>query len=602
MFPKTIFQYITQEENKFDTDTIDVGSNWKWNFKNHVQMIFHLKHGVFFNGENDWMRAFKNIMEPVLSLAYWTEDIEVKDVTFYIENAQGRVLSFFVKKYHDEIYVKEHNLDELFDEITESDVDYGGVLVDMVGKDRPKVIELTKVAFCDQTDITGGPIGIKMYLSPSKLKSMEKNGWFKSENGASGSVQDLVSMANFDKDPEGGKMGQKENTTTGKNIEVYITRGPLPMSYLEENGDEEEIVDQIHIDAFYYDKKKQRQGFTIYKKKASEGSIKFFASQKVSGRSLGRGWGERMLHPQVWTNFLEIHKTQMLQGGAKTPLMTDDPTFTNRNKIQDMENNEITIISKDSKLPPTPIQTLNPNSIQLYERSIDTWFQYAQYAGAAFDPLMGKESASGTTFRGQNQVVQQGKGPHDRLRGKRAKYIEEIYRDKEYGIIASIKKDILKGKKFLATLTGDEMMWVSEQYAINQWNKHVVEKTLAGGEFVEGEKEMFIEEFKKNMQKKGDKHLLEWLGKEFEDVEIKMGINIAGKQKDLAGLSDKFLSIVQFAFSNPQAFQQTLQIPGMKNAFDSILEYSGISQSDFFTATQNMPVPSPVQQVSAPTA
>jgi len=591
MFPKTIFQYIVSQESAFDTDEINIGTNWKWNFKKHVQMIFHLKHGIFYSGANDWMRAFKAVMEPVLSLAYWTEDIEVKDVAFYIENANGRVLSFFVKKYHDEIYVKEHNLDELFDEITESDVDFGGTLVDMVGKDRPKAISLTQIAFCDQTDVSGGPIGIKMYLSPSKLRSMEKNGWFKKENGAEGSFQDLVTLADFGKDPEGGLKGQKENQGTGKNIEIYITRGPLPMSYLEEGGDENEIVDQIHITASYYNKDKKREGFTIYKKKSSEGSLKFFVSQKVAGRALGRGWGERMLGPQIWTNFLEIHKMQMLEGGAKTPIMTDDPTFTNRNKIQEMENNEVVIVSKDTKLPPTAIQTVNTANVQLYQNAINEWFEHAQYAGAAFDPLMGKESASGTTFRGQNQVVQQGKGPHDRLRGKRAKFIEEIYRDKEYGILTSIKKEILKGKKFLATLTGDEMLWVLDQYAINEWNKLYTEKVLNGESFQEGEKEMFMEEFKTNMQKNGSKQLLEWVGKEFEGVEIKMGINIAGKQKDLAALSDKFLSIIQFAFSNPPAFQQTLQIPGMNKAFNDILEYSGISQADFSTAISKMPQP-----------
>src|SRR3989338_8663569 len=144
MFPENIFQYITAEENKFDTEEVSVGSNWRWNFKTHTQMIFHLKNGVFFQGENDWMRAFKNIMEPVLSLAYWTEDIEVKDVFFYIEEKAGRVLSFLVKKYHDEVFVKENNLDTLFDQIAESDIDYGGVLVQKNDSPCPEVIKLKR--------------------------------------------------------------------------------------------------------------------------------------------------------------------------------------------------------------------------------------------------------------------------------------------------------------------------------------------------------------------------------------------------------------------------------------------------------------------------
>ena len=129
MINPDIYEYVKSEESRFETEEVQVGDNWHWNFRNHVQLLFHLKNGVFYTGENNWTRAFKNIMRPILDLAYWMEDLEVKDVVFYIESAKGRVLSFLVKKYHDEVYVKEHNLDTLFDEITESDVDYGGVLV-----------------------------------------------------------------------------------------------------------------------------------------------------------------------------------------------------------------------------------------------------------------------------------------------------------------------------------------------------------------------------------------------------------------------------------------------------------------------------------------
>lgn len=526
-------------------------------------------------------------MEPILNLAYWTEDIEVKDVVFYIESVNGRALSFFVKKYHDEVYVKEHNLDDLFDEITESDVDYGGVLVEQATKKRPKVMSLTKLAFCDQTDVLGGPLAFKLYLSPSKLKKMEKNGWFKTENAAKGTAQELIELATATKDPEGGRKGDKENVTPGKNIEVYIMRGPLPKAYLDDGDDMETIENQVQIVASYFDEKKNRQGFVIYRKKENEGSLKFFTSQVVSGRGLGRGWGERMLHPQIWTNFLEIHKTQMLQAGAKTPLMTDDTSFTNANKINEMENNEITIVSKDSKLPPTPIQTINPANVRLYDKSINEWFEFAQYAGAAFDPLMGKQATSGTTFRGQERVVAQGRGPHDRLRGKRAKFIEEIYRD---WILPEIKREIVNGKKFLATLTADEMQWVTDQLAENYASRQVVEDVLEGK--VPRDKEILKAEFATNFRKKGSQRLIEILKDEFRDVEIKIGINIAGKQKDLSGLSDKLLSIFQFVFANPQAFQQAMQIPGMSKTFSDILEYSGVNQADFMSFVGSMPTPS----------
>src|SRR3990167_2197835 len=153
MTSPSIFEYISTEEASFQTDEVQIADNWNWNFRNHVQLIFQLKNGVFSTGSNNWLRAFKNIMEPILNLAYWAEDIELKDVVFYIEDKGGRALSFLIKKYHTEVYVKETNLDTMFDEITESDLDYGGALVQKTNEAKPEVFALNSIAFCDQTEI-----------------------------------------------------------------------------------------------------------------------------------------------------------------------------------------------------------------------------------------------------------------------------------------------------------------------------------------------------------------------------------------------------------------------------------------------------------------
>jgi hypothetical protein len=86
-------------------------------------------------------------------------------------------------------------------------------------------------------------------------------------------------------------------------------------------------------------------------------------------------------------------------------------------------------------------------------------------------------------------------------------------------------------------------------------------------------------------------------------VEIKIGINIAGKQKDLVNLSDKLLSIFQFIFANPQGFQQAMQIPALAKSFENLLEFGGMSIADFSSlmSPPTQPVVSPMQpQQKAP--
>lgn len=574
-----IHSYIKEQESAFEQE-IQLGDNWWWNFRNHVQMIFHLVNDRFFTGENDWTRAFKNIMEPLIDLANWTEDIEVKDIVFYIEGQNGRALSFLVKKYHDEVFVKENNIDEHIDEITEEDNTYGGYLAQQTNGKRPETLKFTRIAFCDQTNMLGGPLGFKFTFTPDGIRKMASKGWGDKKNGATISLDELATLANDSKDVQGNSTGNK-NKTSGKVINVYLVRGNLPEAFLLDNDNMEDVYNQVQVVAFYTDKKGKEQNCTLYRRKGDEGTLKFFTAKPVDGRALGRGVGERLLHPQIWTNFLTIHKTALLEAGAKTPLVTDDETYTNRNKIQDMENLEVTTIQEGRMIQ--LIKTASPESVSLLNQGLDDWFQFAQLSASAQDPILGVEPVSGTTFRGQERTVAQGRGPHDRKRGKRAKFIEEEYRD---WFIPDMVKEILKGQKFLATLTAEELSWVSEQLATNHVNKRIKKSLMDGKVLSMEEIDQMRKTFKEEFSKNGNRRMIEILKGEFEGIEIKMGINVANKQKDLANLSDKLLSIFQFIFSNPQAFQQAMQIPALAKSFHDILEFSGLNQADFLSLTQ----------------
>lgn len=567
----TIYQFIESEENRFNTEEIKIFDNWSWNMRNHIQMSLSLKHGIFMTGENNWLRPFKKVIEPILTLRYRAEDIELRNNNLYTENENYRVVSFLINKYHDEVYSKEHDLDTFFDKAGIENIDLGGVYVQK-GKDMPEVMPLQRIAFCDQTDIKGGPIGFKYYFSPSKLRKMASVGWGDEKNGANISINELILLAENEKDVA-GTAGQK-NRTTGKNIEVYIVRGDLPEAYLKDNDNMDDYYNQIYIVAFYKNKKEQRIGVTLYRKKEDEDVTKFFASQPIDGRAVGTGGAEALFNEQIWTNFLEIHKMKLLEAASKVPLWTDDSGFANRQQVIDMENLELMNLEKGSRIGQVP--TAAPANIALFERSINDWFQNAQLVGSAQDPQLGRQSFAGQTFRGQERLLQEGKSTHEYRKGKFAKFIEEIYRD---WIIPDIKKEILKGKKFLSTLNSEEMEWVTNELANNFANRTMAESVL-NGEFPQ-KKEVLIQDFKDRFSKKGNKLPLEILKDEFEDIDIKISINVSGKQKNLTELSDKILSIFQFIFSNPQGFQQVMQIPGMSKAFNDILEFSGLSPVDF---------------------
>lgn len=589
MYEQDIYTFIEQEETRFNMEESQVGENWFFNFRKHVQVIFHLLNGVFYTGANDFSRAFKQVMRPLIRLSMWTEDIEVKDIVFFIESQSGRALSFLIKKYHDEVYTREHDIDTFIDDLTESDITYGAALLQK-GVDVPEVIPLQSVAFCDQTDMLGGPIGIRFNFTPDKLRSMAQYGWGSEKNGADVTLERLCELACEEKDVPGTTGGNK-NTTIGKTIGVYIVRGSMPDDWLNDSDEYDNYYNQLQIRAFYTNKENKKVGVCLYRKKESEANLMVHISEKVYNRALGYSDGEAMLHPQVFSNFLTIHKMNFMEAGSKVPLYTDDDTFTQKNKIQDMENLEVTTIAEGKKIYQVP--TASPANVQLLSNAINEWYEVSQLNVSAFDSLMGKEESSGSTFRGQERLVAQGKGWHDRRRGQRAKFIELVYRN---WIIPDMVKDMNKGKKFLASLTGEEMMWVADQLATGQANKKITELVLQGKQPTQQDHDALVQLFKDQFFKKGNKHLLEVLKGEMVDIADKIGINVAGKQKNLAQLSDKLFSILQNAMANPQGFMESMKVPALARTFENVLEYSNVPISDFYSLIQSQPVLSPIQQ------
>ena len=130
---KDIFEFITTEEAKF-LNPIDI-NGWQWNFKEHIKTSFFYKHGRLLNG-NDENTPVKNITRPILNLRYRAQDVDVKDIQIYVDDPESYHLSFLIKKYHDDVFVIENDLETYFDEMNESCVDYGGGLSKEMDRNR----------------------------------------------------------------------------------------------------------------------------------------------------------------------------------------------------------------------------------------------------------------------------------------------------------------------------------------------------------------------------------------------------------------------------------------------------------------------------------
>jgi hypothetical protein len=158
--------------------------------------------------------------------------------------------------------------------------------------------------------------------------------------------------------------------------------------------------------------------------------------------------------------------------------------------------------------------------------------------------------------------------------------MDEIYRD---WIIPHLGKEIVKDQKFLSTLSADEMTSVSDKFIINETNKMKKKLILSGMEVGEQEIQSFEQKVRDSFMKDNRKFLV-ILKDEMKKENLKVKTNIAGKQKNLALLTDKLVNVVRQYLATPQIRQD----PGMTKLMNDILESSGMSPIMFSPAPMAM--------------
>jgi hypothetical protein len=580
---ENVYSFITREETAYQTLGVPVIDGWEWHMFDHIKKSTLYKNSKFFDGKDDGNRPFKNIIRPILNVAYRSEGFDVKDINPFVDDADNYYKSFLVKKFHVK-WARNNDIDTFIDDVVESYVDYGGVLVKEVNEVRPEVVPLQRLAFCDQTDILSGPICEKHMYAPDQLLEMTK--WDADK------IDEAITMAREEK--SNSQSNNVKAKTPGKYIEVYELHGMFPETWLDDSGNPDKYTRQFHVITFYKDTNSNKNGITLYKGK-EKNPYKFLARDKIYGRALGFGGIEELFEAQIWTNYSEIQIKEMLDVAAMMIVQTYDKTFVGRHSLTDMKKGEIVTTEPNAPLNFLQIPAAN---INLFEQKLRSWDLQGKTTGSANDAQMGINPSSGTPFALENLITATGQGLHEYRRGKIATFVGEMYRD---WFLDDLAAEMNKGDKWLVELDLDEMQFVAEAISTKQANNEAVKMVInyfdGKGEAPSQEEiDAFKEVAKQDFIKGGKKRFLEIVKDELKSIPIDVDVNVAGKQAYNDKVTDKLTNIFRQIIANPMAFQQTMQLPGMGKVFNEILEYAGLSPVDFV----GMTVAQPAQQMQQP--
>ena len=566
-----IYSYILAEESKYRTERVPLADNWRdWNMYEHVDRSFTLVNSRFYKGQQDYTRPFNNIILPIRNVNLRTEGFDVKDAQIYVDNAENYHKSFLARKFHN-WWAKDNDIDTAIDESVESYFDYGLILVKNVNEARPEVVPLQQIAFCDQTDVMSGAICLKHNYTVSELLDM-KSKWKSTE------VDKTIMMAKFSKK----NVLTDEVKTPSKYVEVYELHGIFPESWLgaeklgEDWEDTGKYSPQIHIVTYYISPVdgKTKSGITLFKGKESKPVFKALKRDNVYGRACGRGGIEELFHPQIWTNFDELHIHQMLEAVSKVLLKTNKKKIAALNNFSNMKHGQLIDLDGDGTLEQLVLQPINKTH---FDNAVNKWEQIARTIGSASDPQLGLNPVSGTPLGTTEIVTSQGQGVHEYRQGKISTFWAEIYRD---WVIPHLSEEIDKGSKWLDDLSLDELQDIAEKVSTKEANKRIKRMVLAGKMITKEEADQFREVIKEGFMKGGEKRFIEIIKDEFKDLAMDVEINIKGKQGNMAEIVSKLNSVFRTLFT-PGAIQVLQQSPEMGKFLNEILELTGLSPIKF---------------------
>ena len=349
-------------------------------------------------------------------------------------------------------------------------------------------------------------------------------------------------------------------------IEIYEIHGVLPSNWLKEE-EEEKDAQQIQIVAFYKNEKDDKIGVTLFKHKEPKLPFKYLSRDKVSNRALGFGGVEELFEDQIWTNNTAIQKTEMLALASKIFYKTTDPSFKTRNNLSDKETGEVFTLQEGRDV--SQLDT-SPKSIGIFNDDLDRRELHAQKIGAASEGLLGETPSSGTPFKLFEAQTIEAKSMHIFRQGQIAVFVGEIYRD---WILPHIAEEIINEQDFLSELSADEMQWVADRVIDKKVFEFQKEKILNGQEIISEETGQVKEKIRTQFLKGGNKRFIKIVKNEMRETKLNIMINIKGKQKNLALMTDKLVNLVRQFIATPQLRQD----PEMLKLLNQIMESSGMS-------------------------
>jgi hypothetical protein len=594
---ESIYKFVAKQRDSYRSDTIEITEGYDFSQYETLRTIELYDNDRFLSGNKDSLdreKPFFNIVSFRKNVATRATDLDTKDVQIQSDRiTKTSYAETFLLNLKSRNWMKLAGFATFLNRMGATRCKYGGVLVKKTEGNGELGIHVVAWlnAITDQVDIRNGVKIERHYYTPAQLKTEVPKNW---QN-----IDDAIETAKKARTSQAAISAPNQNKTPGNTIEVWEVHGVLPTRFLagtneaypESSGSDTEYERQMHVVVLDGTDKDKVEGVTLYAGIEDEDPYKYLPYEEVDGRGLGKGVIESLFEAQVWTNYSEKQKKDMLDLAAKIIFQTTDQNIAAQNVLTDLENGQIVTLTADKTLNRVDNSA---SSFAQFQALAADWDKQAERVSSTFNAITGETMPSGTPYR-QTAILNQEAGSLFEYRREEAGiFVREIFMD---WVLPFLVKQIKKDKDLTATLEPEELELVSEAVANHEADKFAKDRILKGESITPEEKQAVhsaVREASMQLRRRSfkgfDKLFTDWMGT--------VDVITTGEQKNKAAMLETISNIIKFVTSMqlPDGRNLALEDGPMRNLFLQLMELAGVSPL-LLTKMQTQPqAPAPVQQ------
>lgn len=542
------------------------------------------------SGETDSQgrdKPFFNISTAATNVWYRATDIDRKHIRINATKKADYIKAFLATILL-QGYMRKEDFGSFLNKWGRSLARYGSSILKFVEKDGELHCDVMPWSrmIVDAVDFDNNIKIEKLWFTPAQLRQQEG---YDQEL-----VEKLIEAVEVRETPEGEDKDSRENY-----ILIYEVHGELPLSYITNNENDEDIYrQQMHALTFLESKETgEYDEYTLKSGKEAQDPFMITHLIEEEDRTLSIGAVQHLFEAQWMQNHTIKTIKDQLDLASKLIFQTADGTFYGRNALTSIENGDILTHAEGKPLT----QIANRADIGALQSFGAQWKQLGNEITGVSEAMLGAAPKSGTAWRQTEALLQESHSLFEIMTENKGLYIEKMLT--KY-ILPHLKKKMDTTEEISGILEEHQIKQIDAMYvpneAIKRSNQKIKNAILSGKEFTQEQQDEDIRIETDNLTKMlasfGNQRFIKpseistvtWK-KVMKDLPFDVEVDITGEQKDTQGIMETLKSVLQTIIG----LQGQPMPPEAKMVFNKILEQvGGISPIEMSQATEQPASPS----------